>query len=232
MKKLFIVLLVALLAACSSAPTAAPTQPPQPTVEQPTNTPVVIVQTVVVEATQKPTDVPQPTPIPPTAVPPTAQQPVVVTVVVQPTADQSQAAQPTQAQPAATGGAINIDSALGRGVFTNMTMSGSNLTLRCSPRDVTFNITTSNIDIKDALFYYRIVDLKRQYPSEWKNFGKMTANGNGNFTLDFKGENVDPNIRIDGAWLDFQFVGLSKSGDVIDRSDKITDLLKYTFDCP
>jgi hypothetical protein len=191
----------------------------------------VIVQTVVVEATQKPTDVPQPTPIPPTAVPPTAQQPVVVTVVVQATADQSQAAQPTQAQPA-SGGAIAIDNALGRGVFTNMTMSNNAFTLRCSPRDITFNITTSNIDIKDTLFYYRIVDLKRQYPSEWKNFGKMTANGNGNFTLDFKGENVDPNIRIDGSWLDFQFVGLNKSGDVLDRSDKITELVKYTFDCP
>ena len=234
MRKFFIVLLVVLLAACSSAPTAAPTQPPQPTVEQPTNTPVVIVQTVVVEATQKPTDVPQPTPIPPTAVPPTA---VVVTVVVPATADQSQVAQPTQAQPTqaqpvASGGAITIDSSLGHGVFTNMTMSGNNLTLRCSPRDINFNVTTSNPDIKDALFYYRIVDLKRQYPSEWKNFGKMTANGNGNFTLDFKGENVDPNIRLDGSWLDFQFVGLSKSGDVIDRSDKITELVKYTFDCP
>jgi hypothetical protein len=237
MRKLFIVLLVALLAACSSAPTAGPTQPPAPTVEQPTNTPVVIVQTVVVEATQKPTDVPQPTPIPPTAVPPTAQQPVVVTVVVQATADQSQAAQPTQAQPtqaqpAVSSGGVTIDNTLGHGVFTNMTMSGNNLTLRCSPRDITFNVTTSNIDIKDTLFYYRIVDLKRQYPSEWKNFGKMTANGNGNFTLTFKGEDVDSNIRIDGSWLDFQFVGLNKTGDVLDRSDKITELVKYTFDCP
>ncbi len=229
MKKIFIVLLVALLAACSSAPAAAPTQPPAPTVAQPTNTPVVVVQTVVVEATQKPTDVPSPTPIPPTPVPPTAQQPVVVTVVVQPTTDQSQAAQPTQASGNAP---ITIDTALGRGVFTNMTMSSSNLTLRCSPRDITFNITTPNTDIKDALFYYRMVDAKRLYPSAWMNFGKMTANGNGNFTLTFTGEDVDPNLRIDGGWLDFQFVGLSKTGDVVDRSDKITQLVKYTLDCP
>jgi hypothetical protein len=50
--------------------------------------------------------------------------------------------------------------------------------------------------------------------------------------LSFKGEDVHPNLRIDGSWFDFQFVGLSKSGDVLDRSDKITEMVKYTFDCP
>ncbi|HEU0047832.1 MAG TPA: hypothetical protein VFQ43_09545, partial [Nitrososphaera sp.] len=73
---------------------------------------------------------------------------------------------------------------------------------------------------------------KRLYPSEWKAFGKMVANGNGNFTLAFKGEDVNSDIRLDGSWFDFQFVGLAKSGDVVDRSDKFEQLVKYTFDCP
>ena len=222
MKKLAILVLAVIVTACAAP--ATPTQEAAPAVVEPSATPVVVVQTVIVEATQAPTDVPPPTAVPPTAVPPTAEQ-VVVTVVVQPTTA-------AVTDPNAANGTIAIDNALGRGVFTNMSMTSANLTLRCSPRDVTFNITTPNGDIKDAVFYYRVVDLKRLYPSEWKAFGKMVANGNGNFTLVFTGENVSSDLRIDGSYIDFQFVGLSNSGDVVDRSDKIQSLLKYTFDCP
>ena len=221
MKKLVILLLAVVLVACSAP--AAPTEQPVAAVVEPSATPVVIVQTVVVEATQAPTEVP-----PPTAVPPTA-APVVVTVVVQPTQEPAQA-QPTQAP--AGDAPIVLDEVLGKGVFTNMTMSSNTLTLRCAPRDITFNITTPNIDIKDVVFYYRIVDIKRLYPKEWKAYGKMDANGNGNFSLTFKGEDVDPNWRLDGSWFEFQFVGLAKSGNVVDQSQKIEELVKYTFDCP
>jgi len=220
MKKFFIVLLAVALTACAS-PVA--TEQPVAAPPEPTATPVVIVQTVVVEATQVPTDVPPPTEVPPTAAP------VVVTVVVEPT--QAPAVQ----GPAPTTDAnapITLDNALGKGVFTNMTMTSSNLTLRCSPRDITFNITTSNPAVIDVIFYYRITDLNRQYPKDYKAFGKMTANGSGNFTLVFTGENVHPDIRLDNAWLDFQFVGLAKSGNVVDRSQPIESLVKYTFDCP
>jgi hypothetical protein len=182
-----------------------------------------VVVTVVVEPTQAPTEVPPPTPVPPTP------QPIVVTVVVEPT--QAPAVQPA-APTAAANAPITLDPALGKGVFTNMTISSANLTLRCAPREVVFNITTSNPDIVDVLFFYRIMDLKRLYQKDYKNFGKMTANGNGNFTLVFKGEDVHPNLRIDGSWLDFQFVGLAKSGNVVDRSQTIESQIKYTFDCP
>jgi hypothetical protein len=225
MKKLVILLLAVALAACSTP--ATPTEQAAPVVEQPSATPVVIVQTVVVEATQAPTEIPAATPVPPTAVPPTVAPPVVVTVVV----EASQSA-PVVLADTPSNGAITLDTALGRGVFSNMTMSGNAFTLRCSPRDITFNVTTANGDIRDVVFYYRVVDLNRLYPSEWKNFGKMTANGNGNFTLTFTGENIHPDLRIDGSWMDFQFVGLSRTGDRVDGSEKIEQLVKYTFDCP
>ena len=219
MKKIVILLLAVMLAACSAP--AAPTQAPVAAVIEPSATPVVIVQTVVVEATQAPTEVPPPTVVPPTVAP------VVVNVVVdQPT---QVPAQPTQASGDAP---IALDDTLGKGVFTNMTMSSNTLTLRCSPRDITFNITTPNIDIKDVVFYYRIVDIKRDYPREWRAFGKMDANGNSNFTLTFKGEDVRAEDRLDGSWFEFQFVGLAKSGNVVDQSQKIEELVKYTFDCP
>lgn len=220
MKKLVFVLLAVLLAACSSP---VPSEQPVAAPVEPSATPVVVVQTVVVEATQAPTDVPPPTEVPPTVAP------VVVTVVVE--ATQAPAVQ----APAATtdpNAVIALDNALGKGVFTNMTMSSSNLTLRCFPRDITFNITTSNTAIKDAVFFYRVTDINRKYPKEYKSFGKMTANGNGNFTLTFSGENVHPDVRIDGGWLDFQFVGLAKDGNVVDRSQPIESQVKYTFDCP
>jgi len=217
MKKLVILLLVLVLAACGT-PAPAPTEAVAPEPAEP------VVVTVVVEATQAPAE-PAPTQAP--------AEPVVVTVVVEATQPPAAAA-PTEApaqQPAADG-VISLDNALGRGVFTNMTMSSNNVTLRCFPRDITFNITTSNGNIRDVLFYYRMADPDRLYPSEWKAFGNMVANGNGNFTLAFKGEDVHPDLRIDGGWLDFQFVGLAKSGNVVDRSEKIQSLVKYTFDCP
>jgi hypothetical protein len=142
---------------------------------------------------------------------------------------------PTQAPAQATGDtSITLDPALGKGVFTSMTVSSGNLTLRCFPRDVTFNVTTPNNAITDVLFYYRVVDVDRKFAGtiQWKAFGKMTANGNGNFTLTFTGEDVHPEQRLDGGWLDFQFVGLAKSGDVVDRSQTVDSVIRYTFDCP
>ena len=216
MKKLAIVLLAVLLAACSAP--ASPTEQPVAAPPEPSATPVVLIQTVVVEATQAPTEAPPPAP-------------VVVTVVVEPT--QAPAAQPSApVQPPAGNAPVSLDNTLGKGVFTNMTMSSSNLTLRCAPRDITFNITTPNTAIVDVMFYYRITDLERKYPKDYKAFGKMTNNGGGNFTLTFTGEDVHPDVRIDGSWLDFQFVGLAKSGDVVDRSQTIESQVKYTFDCP
>jgi len=220
MKKLAIVLLAVVLAACSTP--AAPTE--QAVAPAPAE-PVVV--TVVVEPTLAPVE---PAPVEPIVV---TSEPIVVTVVVEATQAPAQVAPPTEApaQPA-TDGSIALDNALGKGVFTNMTISSSNFTLRCSPRDITFNITTANTDIKDVVFYYRTADLKRLYPSEWKPFGNMVNNGGGNFTLVFSGEDVNPNMRIDGSYFDFQFVGLAKSGNVVDRSQKIESLVQYTFDCP
>ncbi|HKJ38237.1 MAG TPA: hypothetical protein VJ972_05640 [Anaerolineales bacterium] len=220
MKKITILLLAIVLTACGAPAPAAPAE--QAVAPAPAE-PVVV--TVVVEPTQAPAE-----PVAPAA----PAEPVVVTVVVEPTSAPAEPAAPAPApvEPAVDDGTVALDDAFGKGVFVNMTMSSSNFTLRCSPRDITFNVTAPNTDIKDVLLYYRTADIKRLYPSEWRAFGNMTANGNGNFTLTFSGEDIHPDLRIDGSYFDFQFIGLAKSGDVVDRSQKIESLVQYTFDCP
>lgn len=231
MKKLLILLLAVILAACSSAPTAAPTEPPAPTVEQPSATPVVVVQTVVVEATQPPTLVPSPTAEPPTAVPasPTA---VVVTVVVEAT-QAVQPVAPTSAPVDTSNGLITIDPNLGAGWFTDITLTKDVLALRCQiNKQITFSVKPLDANIAQVDFYYRIVDRSTGSAFDWQNAGRMPPDVNGNFVRVFSGEDVNANFRKPNAWLDFQFIGMSKSGGVVGRSEKIEQKVTYSLDCP
>ena len=233
MKKFMFLLLAGVLAACSSAPTAAPTEPPAPTVVEASPTPVVIVQTVIVEATQPPTVVPSPTAEPPTAVPATP-TPVVVTVVVEAT-QPAHAAAPTSApaDTTATSGLVNLDQTLGAGWFTNITLSKDILSLRCQVnQEITFSVKPLDTNIAQVDFYYRVVDRSTGSAFDWQNAGRMPTDANGNFVLAFSGDDVNANFRKPNAWLDFQFIGLSKSGGVIGRSEKIEQQVTYTFDCP
>ena len=217
MRKLFMLFVVLTLAACATP--AAPTEEAVVAPPEPTQTPVVVVQTVVVEPTQVPVE-------------PTAAEPVVVTVVVEPTQAPAVAA-PTEA-PATDGSAapIALDNVLGAGVFINMTMSGNAFTFRCFPRDVTFNITANDAAIEDAVLFYRIVDRPDAlYPSAWQGPIPMVNNGGGNFSIVFSGEDVSENLRLDEAWFDFQFVGLNKGGGVVDRTQKIERLITFAKDC-
>lgn len=222
MKKLILLSLILVLAACTSAtemPAPAPTDVP------PTATPVVLVQTVVVEATQAPTEVP-PTPIPPTA------EPVVVTVVVE--ATQPPATQAPAAAPADTGNSlVSVDNVLGAGYFTDMTRTNSQLSLRCQLyKEITFKAKPMVDTIAGVQFYYRIKDRSTGAVFEWQNAGKMMAETDGTFTMVFNGEMVNADSRRPNAFFDFQFIGLSKTGDVVGRSEKIENLITYTFECP
>jgi len=224
MKKLLLLLLALTLTACASpteAPVAAPTE------VLPTTTPVVLVQTVVVEATQAPTDVPPPTPVPPTAAP------VVVTVVVEAT----QAAPIQPLAPAATtdssGGLITVDNTLGAGWFVNITRTKSQLSLRCQLyKEITFKVKPTDPVITEVQFYYRIQDRKSGAIFDWQNAGRMISEVDGTFTLNFNGEQVNADSRRANAWLDYQFVGLSRSGGVVGRSEKIEQQITYTIECP
>ncbi len=162
MKKLILLSLILVLTACTSAtevPPAAPTDVP------PTSTPMVVVQTVVVEATQAPTEIP-PTAVPtqaPTEVPPT---PIVMTVVVE--ATQAVATQ-APAQPASDG-LITVDNTLGAGYFSDMSRTASQLSLRCQLyKEITFKVKPMVDTIKQVQFYYRTVDRSTGTAFDWQN---------------------------------------------------------------
>jgi hypothetical protein len=214
MKKLLLLLIALALGACTAAPTQAPA--PQQVAPEP------IVVTVVVEPTQAPQE----------------QQPVVVTVVVQatpipPTAEPP----PTQASVATaadtSGTSIVLDNVLGKGVFSDITLSGKEFTLRCLPREMTVTATAALVDIEEAELFYRIVDQpKALYYSEWRSAGKMKDEGNGVFSMVLTGETVHPDLRLDLGWFEFQLVGLNKGGGVVDRTQKIEQTVTYRINCP
>ncbi len=219
MKKLLFLTLALTLAlgACTPAPTAAPAQP---VVQEP------VVVTVVVQPTQEPQQ----------------QQPIVVTVVVPATAEPAQptAVPPTQApvvaaspDPNAAAGPVVLDDILGKGVFSNITLSGTEFTLKCLPRELTITATASLLDIAEAQLFYRTRDYpKALYDSQWRSAGKMDKVGNGVFSITLTGESVHPDSRLDPGWFDFQIVGLNKGGGVIDRTQQIEKLIIYRINCP
>ena len=218
MKKIFILFLAVALTACAAPPTEEPVQPTVAPPE-PTATPIVIVETVIVTVipTQAPTEVPPPTAIPPTAVPLT--QPLSPTEVV---------VSPTESE-----GAITVDDVLGAGWFVNMARTADAFSLRCQlSKEITFSVTPTDANITEVNFYYRTQDRTTGAVFDWQNAGRMIQDANGNFTLVFSGENVNPNFRKANAWFDYQFIGISRSGSVIGRSEKIEQQVSYTLDCP
>ena len=222
MRKLIVLLLAFVLVASASVPA---TTAPAPTAEpvQPTQTPMVVIETVVVTVipTNVPTEVPSVTPLPlPTEVP--ATQPPAPTAAA--------VAAPTEVS---TGGLVTVDNALGGGWFTNMTLTGGTLSLRCQLyKEITFSVKPTDPNITQVDFYYRIEDRSTGAILDWQNFGRMLPDANGNFVLVFSGEDVNANNRKPNAWLDFQVIGSSRSGGVVGRSEKIVQQVNYTFDCP
>lgn len=221
MKKIIILLLAFALTACGAAPVTA-TEAPTEAVVQPTQTAMIVVETVVVTVvpTNVPTEVPSATPLPPpTDVPPTAVPPT-----------QAAVAAPTES--ATTGGPITADDALGGGWFVNLTRSRNDFSLRCQlNKEITFTVKATDPNIRQVDFFYRIEDRATGSVFDWQNAGRMISDGNGTFTIVFSGDKVNANFRKPNAWFDYQFAGSNSTG-VIGRSEKIEQQVGYTFDCP
>ncbi len=98
---------------------------------------------------------------------------------------------------------------------------------------MTITATAALIDIREAELYYRVRDYpKALYDAPWKSAGKMKETSDGVFSMTLTGETVNPDSRIDPGWFDFQIVGLNKGGGVVDRTQKIEQLVIYRINCP
>ncbi|HEX2698096.1 MAG TPA: hypothetical protein VHM28_10340 [Anaerolineales bacterium] len=216
MKQLLTLVLAFLLAGCGAIGPAQPTAVP-PTAQ-------VVIATVLVPVT-----VEAPTQPPP---PPTQPAPQVIVV----TATQA-AGVPATGGGAPSGGTATatLPADAGGNLFTNLTRSGSFISLRCLPQDITFTVSTQNAAVVEVDLYYRFEDLTTQPTTftDWKNVGKMNSDKHGNFTIDFQVTQINPDLRVaDRAWIDYQFVGIAKSADAVGRSGKISQQIFYSKDCP
>ena len=221
LRKFLIAALALALSGCGALAPVQPTAAPPPTAVPP------VVVTVVVVATNPPTTAPSDTPAP-------TQTPAVVVVTA--TGGSNTAA--NTSVPSSSGAATataTLPSDAGGSLFTNLTRSGSFFDLRCLPQDITFNVSTSNLYVVEVDLFYRMEDLTTVPPSvsDWKNVGKMISDKNGNFSMDLNTSLLSPDLRAVGkAWFDYQFVGISKTGDAVGRSGKISQQILYLKDCP
>jgi hypothetical protein len=166
------------------------------------------------------TSLPPPNEVPPTQAPATEASAATATSV------------PAQAGNGSSG-PVTLDNALGGGWFKEMTLTAKILSLRCqASKQITFSLTPTDPTITQADFYYRIEDRATGAVFDWQGPRRMSADANGNITMVFSGEDVNPNFRKPNAWLDFQFVGLNKGGGRVGNSEKIVQQVSYTFDCP
>ncbi|NOZ00147.1 MAG: hypothetical protein GXP40_13250 [Chloroflexi bacterium] len=208
MKKILFLLFAVVLSACGAVAPVQPTAAP----------PVVITVLVPVEVTQPPP------PASPTAIP--TEPPAPTPTQEMPAAVPTNTPEP-EVLPTAT-----AQSGVGGTVFTNVSRSADKFSLNCLPTEITFSLTSVDPYITEVDLYYRMEDQLSGEISTWSNAGKMEPDGNGNYSIVFTALDVNPDLRYENGWLDYQFVGTNKYGDVVGRSQKIVKEVVFTRHCP
>jgi hypothetical protein len=223
MKKFLILLLALALTACGAQAT------PQPAQVQPS--PVVIVNTVVVTsvpAEALPTTIPSVTPLPPTAAP-TLPPPTEA-----PTQAATQASAPIAPASTAATGPIQIDPKFNGPSFERITISTDKFSLNCQPKEISFDVYSTDVYIVRTELYFSIRDKHSTAAEPWNFAGKMETDGGNHFWMTFKGDQVKADLRKAQGWFDFQFVGSNRLGQTTDNwhSERITDIVSYMTNCP
>lgn len=206
MKKLGFVLMIFALAACTAAPAVQPVNPPA---AQP---PVVVVTVV---APTNPPAAPAATDVPPTAAPAATEAPTAT------------------AAPEAAATATSLP-AVGAPVFTDFARSGASFSLKCSPSEITFSATSLSAYTTKVLIYYRMVDKLNSIASQWYPGPELKEVSKDHYEIAFSALDVNPDVRFDNGWFEYQFVALNKTGDVVGRTPKemFQQQITFTKECP
>jgi hypothetical protein len=79
--------------------------------------------------------------------------------------------------------------------------------------------------------YYRIRDKRSTEIPGWSRAVSLETDGGNHFWVTYSGEQVPPDNRKAAGWFDFQFVGVNNLGQVVGRSERITNIVSYALDC-
>lgn len=217
MKRCLLLMLILLLSGCSVVPSIAPAAAQ-------TATPIIVIHTVLVTVfpTEQKVLIPTSTPL-------ASSTPQVIVITA--TANQAFTSSTAAATAPIGEATAPLPPNAGGGLFTNLARSADKFSLRCQPDTLNFGVSTSDPAVTGVDFYYRIEDRLKISISSWQFGGSMASDGQGNFSIAFPASRVDPDLRSSLAWFDYQFVGISKVGDVIGRSGRISKQVTYTLDC-
>lgn len=230
MKSLLVLVLSFALTGCAALAPASPTAGP-------TSTPQVIIETVVVTVlvTVPPTETLTPTATW-TPIPTFTPQPTDLTTTPgtgTPAGTQSGTVIAQTPQTAAIGSpGATLPADAGGGFFTSMTRSTDAFSGSCQPETVTFGLSTTSPSITEVDLFYRLEDQNSSSITNWVDVGKMTSLSAGNFTFDFKYTYIPRDLRMQKAWLDYQFVALNNLGQIVGRSARIMKQVTFTANCP
>jgi len=123
--------------------------------------------------------------------------------------------------------------AVGGSVFTDITRDIDAFSLKCSPSQLHFTLKSINSAISKVALYYRVVAKDSTSAAGAMIPGpEMVSDKKGNFTLEFSALDINPDLRIANGWFEYQFIGLNKVGNVVGRSDKFTQQVTFTLECP
>lgn len=196
---------------------------------------------IVITATPEPvqaTDVPAPTDVPATDVPAAAPTDTLAPAAATDTPAPAAVATDTPAPAAATNtpGAAATNTkppAVGGDVFSDITRDIDAFSFKCSPSQIHLSLKSINSAITKVTVFYRVVSKdSAALPGAMITGPEMVSDKKGNFTLEFSALQINPDFRLANGWFDYQFVGLNKSGNVVGRSDKITQQVTFTLECP
>jgi hypothetical protein len=232
MKRVLVILLAFALTGCGAIspfitqPTAAATNPPQ-----------VVYQTVVVTVlvTSPASETPVPTatwtPIPSFTPQPTMPTSTLGLVATATSGSAQFTATPSALAPSGSATAT-LPANAGGTIFADLTRSSDRLSYSCSPSTITFGLSATDPNVYEVDLFYRLEYQNSSLTTNWVDVGKMVSDGAGHFTFDFKASMIPSDLRTRAAWLDYQFVGLNRSFEVIGRSARILQQVTFSPSCP
>ncbi len=202
MKRKVYLIMVLVLTGCSAIPAAQSEELMNPT-------PIVVVQTVLVPQLSD----------------------AATPLAIQPQVAQQNQTFGTQSVVIPVTGPISIPANFNGKSFTNLSVSGDKFSLRCEPKQISFDATTTDVYITQVDLYWRLRDKHSTFVPNWVWGRTLETDGLYHFWITINGSDIPPDVRKRQAWFDFEFVGMNKFGEAIGRTEKITDLVSYTIDC-